>query len=452
MTRGLERLAGAFPWVTGQVSNEGAGIGTSGVFKFAPLEETPRLYVHDLVRDDSAGAEARRCHPTMDGLRQARFPMSMLDESVVAPRSTIPGQGAGWEEKEEAGVWPVFLVQATFIAGGLILTFVGHHGCMDGPGQGQVVRLLSKACAADNDEGRPFTDDELKVGNLDRGGLIPLLRPDEVDIWNSLDMSAQLMDLPTEPSATEPYLSPRCSWAYFVFSGSSLAALKALATSTLPNDGPGYISTDDALTAFIWQSVSRVRLSSASSSLAPGTTTKLARAVDVRRYLAIPAAYPGLVQNMAYHSRLLGELVNDAPLGEIAAELRAAVDVSTSTLAADTRTIATRLHCLPDKGLAASTAPACRPSTDIMLSSWAKLGDCCYDLDFGLGLGGPVAVRRPAFTTVEGLIYLMPRRSQAHQQQDGQVGEIAAALCLSDEDLERLRADAKFMAFAEYVG
>ncbi len=77
----------------------------------------------------------------------------------------------------------------------------------------------------------------------------------------------------------------------------------------------------------------------------------------------------------------------------------------------------------------------------MMLSSWAKYD--CYDLDFNLGLGKPDAVRRPAFVPIESLFYLMPKRPD---------GEIAVALCLREEDLERLKSDKEFMKYANYVG
>ncbi|OJJ44444.1 hypothetical protein ASPZODRAFT_135268 [Penicilliopsis zonata CBS 506.65] len=80
----------------------------------------------------------------------------MLDESLLAPRPTLSNTD---EERL------VFLVQATFIEGGSLLTFTGQHGAMDMTGQSQVIRLLAKACRRE-----PFTLDELSVGNMDRGG------------------------------------------------------------------------------------------------------------------------------------------------------------------------------------------------------------------------------------------------------------------------------------------
>jgi trichothecene 3-O-acetyltransferase len=48
LTNGLERVSVSFPWLAGQVVNEGSGEGNSGIFKFKPLEKTPRLVVKDL--------------------------------------------------------------------------------------------------------------------------------------------------------------------------------------------------------------------------------------------------------------------------------------------------------------------------------------------------------------------------------------------------------------------
>jgi hypothetical protein len=418
LTSGLERLSESFPWVAGQVVNEGSGEGIPGTFKIKPLEKSPRLVVKDLRNDPST--------PTMDAFRRANFPFRMLDETIIAPRNTLPGSSDEFAS-------PVFLLQATFVTGGLLLTFVGQQNVMDMTGQGQIIDLLSKAC-----RNGQFTSEELLSGNLDRRNIIPLLD----DSYTPGSELAHQMVKPT-PSHTiskdtnanpAPPPPPKCSWAYFTFHPTSLAALKSLAkkTITLPS---GYISTDDSLSAFIWQSIIRARL----PRLNPTTKVTFARAVDARRYLDISPTYPGLVQNMTYHTYTVQKLVEE-PLGSIASQLRSAVDPKTSNLGYQTRALATFLSRTPDKSSASVTATL-DLSADIMLSSWAKQD--FYDLDFNLGLGKPEAVRRPQFPPVESLLYLMPRALD---------GEIAVALCLRDEDMERLRADEEFAKYGRYIG
>ena len=417
LTNGLERLSASFPWLAGKVVNEGSSEGNSGIFKIKPFERVPRLVVKDLRHDPSI--------PTMDTLRQANFPFSMLDEAVIAPRKTLPGS-----PDKSASDSPVFLLQANFITGGLLLTFVGQHNTMDITGQGRIIHLLSKACCNEQ-----LTSEELSSGNLSRRNLIPLLDDSYEQVS---ELTRQIMKhtpshlIPNGTNAQRP--PPKCTWTYFTFHSTSLTALKALATKTITLPSR-YISTDDALSAFIWQAIIRARL----PRLNPTAESTLARAIDVRRYLDISQTYLGLVQNMTYHTHTLQKLVEE-PLGSVVSQLRSALDPKTSNLGYHTRALATLLNRTPDKHTISFIATL-DLSVDIMLSSWAKLD--CYELDFNLGLGKPEAVRRPQFEPVESLIYLMPRTLD---------GEIAVAICLRDEDMVRLRADEEFAKYGRYIG
>lgn len=142
---------------------------------------------------------------------------------------------------------------------------------------------------------------------------------------------------------------------------------------------------------------------------------------------------------MTYHTYTLQKLVEE-PLGGVASQLRSALDPKTSNLGYDTRALATFLNRTPNKNIVSFTATL-DLSADIIFSSWAKVD--CYGLDFNLGLGKPEAVRRPRFNPVESLIFLMPRTLD---------GEIAAAICLRDEDMERLRVDEEFNKYGRYIG
>ncbi|KMU81567.1 trichothecene 3-O-acetyltransferase [Coccidioides immitis RMSCC 3703] len=356
LINGLERLCACFPWLAGQVVHEGLSECNPGTFKIKLFDKTSRLVLKDLRNDPSI--------PSMDFLKRAGFPFSMLDESIVAPRRTLPGS----PDELEFNIDPVFLLQASFITGGLILTFV---------------------------------------------------------------VSTIVKPTPS-PSHGVPPPPPKCTWVYFTFDAASLATLKTLATNTIPQSS-GYVSTDDTLSAFIWQSITRARL----HRLNPSSKSTLARAVDVRGYLNIPKTYPGLLQNMTYNTYTFQELV-DEPLGIIASQLRSALDPK--RLAYQTRALATLFDRTPDKSTISFTA-SIDASTDIMLSSWAELD--CYELDFNLGLGKPEVVRRPGFVPVESLIYFMPRARD---------GEIAVAISLRDEDLEALKVGAEFGKYAKYIG
>ncbi|KAI8312639.1 Trichothecene 3-O-acetyltransferase [Colletotrichum sp. SAR11_240] len=401
---GLKRLAENFPWIAGQVVNEGASEGNTGVFKIRPLKETPPLVIKDLRSDSSA--------PTMQGLKGANFPFRMLDESVVAPRPTLPIDPALASEPE-----PVFITQATFIRGGLVLTFLGQHQTLDGIGQTQIIHLLSKAC---RDE--PFTAEEITTGNMPKHNIIPLFDHDIPD-------SEVAAFRKTEPVGRAPADPPKCGWAYFNFPASSLSSLKSLAMKTIKS---GFVSTDDAVTAFIWQSVSRIRASRVNHE----EEVRSARAIDIRKFLNVPQTFPGLCQSMTYNSFNLKKLI-DAPLGEVASAFRSSADPQ--MVVNKFRAFATVLDRSADKSVFSFTGSS-EPYKDIFFSSWVKMD--LYKNDFGLGLGKPECVKRPQFTPVESLMYLMPKTPN---------GDVALAICLREEDMEKLRADETFTKYATYT-
>ncbi|KAF5694903.1 trichothecene 3-o-acetyltransferase [Fusarium denticulatum] len=402
--QGLQRLSQSFPWVAGQVKDDG-----TGVFKIRPFEETPRLVVKDLRDDPSA--------PTMEGLRKAEFPMSMFDENKIAPKKTLPF-GIDYSPDDPS---PVLIFQLNFIEGGLIFTVNGQHGCMDMTGQDELIRLLSKAC---RDEA--FSEQEMLIMNLDRKTIVPPL--EKYELGHELDH--QIIKPP--PTTEAPPTPPKASWAFFSFSPQALSELKDKATQTLDGQTQ-FISTDDALSAFIWQSVCRARLPRLDNS----TSTEFCRAVDVRTQLDVPKNYPGILQNMTYSVSKLSQIANE-PLGIVASRLRS--QLGRDDLRRRTQALVTYLQDQENRAKVSVTADA-NPSTDIMLSSWAKLK--CWEYDFGLGLRKPESVRRPLFEPFESLMYLMPKRLD---------GEITAAISLRDEDMERLKSDEEWKKYGKFIG
>ncbi|KAG0223022.1 hypothetical protein BGW41_005763, partial [Actinomortierella wolfii] len=413
---GLERLTENFPWIAGQVVSEGLNDDNSGVYKVVSFEKYPLLIVKDLQNDSTI--------PSFTCLATNKFPYSaaIMDEGILSPRRTLPF------DPNEPKSRPVFLVQATFIQGGLLLTIAAHHMTMDMKGQGQIMKLLSRACRNES-----FTNEEIATGNMARGNVIPLL--DSVDRAAFQHQVTKQTTVTTSNSTTittrdnanlttDSTPPPKCTWAWFSFDASSLGALKHEALLSVLT---GFISTDDALSALIWQSILRARLPRLEST----KMSTLARAVEVRRALGIPDTYPGVVINVAYSSSTTIQQLVDEPLGMIASKLRSELDEK--QLAYVTKGLVSLLHEAFDKRTISVAATLAISSTDLSLSSWGKIN--CYDLDFNLGLGKPVAVRRPKMDPFEGLIYMMPKTAD---------GDVAVAICLRDDDMERLKEDSVF--------
>lgn len=412
LTNGFNRLSESFPWIAGEIVNE------NDTFKIKPSSSDKSHFVlKDYTEDDLV--------PPWDILRNANFPFSMIDESTFAPCKTV--------EPNSEGLL-VFIIQASFVkGGGLLLTLNGQHGSMDMAGQGQMMYLLAKAC-----RNEPFTDIELSTGNMDRRDIVPLLdNPGIPDPDRSPAQSNEQKDQ-VKPKQTQSSTS-NFTWAYFSFNATALASLKSSATSTLPTSGAcEFVSTDDVLTAFVWQSMSRSRLPRYSNETsASASATVLSRNVDARRHLDIPSTYPGFLTTATLHTSPLNKVISRT-LGSLSAELRAALDPE--SLQHNVRELATSITH-GTVAPSANTVPMNHPELDVRLSSWAK--ENCCNLDFGFGL--PVAVRRPQFTdgAREGLVYFLPRSLD---------GEIVVGICLRNEDLERLKEDEEFVRYGTYIG
>lgn len=152
------------------------------------------------------------------------------------------------------------LLQASFIQSGFLLTILPCHDTMDINDQVQMVRMLSKAC-----RGGIFTDEEMKDGNMNRRNLIPLLSEgDEAQLDSPVTATVPSTTQPT-PTESMPDAPPDLIWASFRVNSISQAAMKAEATSTQSqhesvSSTPTFISTDDTLSALVWQAVARARL------------------------------------------------------------------------------------------------------------------------------------------------------------------------------------------------
>lgn len=414
----LGRFAKAFPFLTGQVVMEGRGEGGSGRPKVIPLQNHIQLHVKDL------GGEAG--FPSMQQMREAQYPFSMLDCEALAPPIASRWSSEGFDR-----IAPVFMLQANFVRGGLILTIAGNHMMMDMTGLGLTISLFSKACRAES-----FTDEEIQQGNQPRGNVVPLL-------GDKYQPGPELDDSFVKPRAIEEKNNPSSSsdsttvqapqsppkWVYFNFTAAKLAKLKQQASQQTVAP---YISTDDAVGALCWQSVSRARV----ARLGTGMRTKFARPISARKYLGLKGYYLGHMVDTLYESE---EDVWKHPLGEIAGRLRRLL-LEDDKIAYHMRAFATMLDRLVDKTQLANGARL-DLNRDIVLSSYANIR--CCELDFGPMLGKPDAARRPKMEAWPSLLYMMPKT---------RAGDIAVAFCVGEDDLAMLRRDESFMSYADYIG
>lgn len=390
LRKGLEKLSVAFPWLAGQVRE--------GIEAFQPT-----IQLQTGVRPDLS----------MNTLRDAKWSMQGLDPATYVPCALVARRSSDLPD-----TMPVLMVKAVFIAEGVVLTFSANHAAMDATGQAAVIALFNKACS-----GAEFTAEDLQQGR--RSVLHPSRwrRTDtdedlEAEIKLNLDRAPALTDL-TLPL---PLLPPRLVWAYFQ---ADLASLKLLKKKALEST-PGFVSTDDALTALVWQSITRAR------GLNPSIKSALTRDVDMRRIMRLPDTYPGLMQNMAISMALAGDLTASS-LGRLAADLHS--KLAPETLERDMKAVMTLMSTRPQ---VSPTTRYLRSCHDVLLTSWIKME--CYNNGFGLELGKPEAVMMPRLPPKgEGWVNFMPKCRDKG---------VIFGVCLQERDMQALKGDGPF---AEYV-
>lgn len=408
LNNGLKRMTSSFPWLAGQVVCVESENEASHIFRVDPFREVPQLVVRDHTTDEAV--------PNMKSMMDAHFPYSMLDERLFCSRSTF----SEWEKENTC--FPVLSFQANFVNGGFILTVQACHSVLDIVGEAQIIRLLSIAC-----HNEPFTAQVTEGMQLDRRNIVPLLETHKQREASDNATKQETSGATTGSTETRSLPPQDLVWVYFSFTRERLEELKKAAQ--IASDDSTFVSTDDCISALIWQSLARSRL----ERISPSEILTFVRQVDVRRYMGVPDTYPG---NMVSNTRSILTLheLSITDLGTLAKLLRHELDPD--SLGYKVRTQATEQAT----GVKAAAGSKDRANT-VTMSSWSKVN--LSNVDFNLGFGRPVAVRRPRFTPTEGIVYLLPKAAD---------GEIVAALCMRSEDMDRLRCDPEFLRYGQYIG
>ncbi|KFX98989.1 hypothetical protein V495_07598 [Pseudogymnoascus sp. VKM F-4514 (FW-929)] len=415
LEKAAREIIQAYPWLAGQVINEGFGDGNSGTYKIVRYEphETPSTFVH--VKDCTDDC------PTYADLVKARAPVSMLDGSILSPAYGFVN------DYPRHVVKPVCIMQANIVRGGLLLTICTFHGVMDANGNDQFIRQFGSLC-----RGEKLADEYVRWGNMDADTIVPPLKPGEEPL------PMEWIRYPSTLSAEEPTWPPppsKGTWRTFRFHRSSISALKAEAMKLCSETSDvKYVSSNDTVSTFIWLRIAAAR----SSHLPKDSKTMVLRAVNGRQKLDIPI-----------HEGYMGHAVMctlvQVPLDEALNESLSAMTIKLrrSLSQIDDHAMRSFFHLLQtekDK-TTINYGASMNMETDIMLSSWVS--QKLYDTDFGDSLGKPDFVRRPKLPDAPSLAYMMPLTRD---------GDIDLVISLSDQDYEALRADAKWEEFVECLG
>jgi hypothetical protein len=406
----IEKLIEKFPWLAGAVINKGSGPGNSGTFELIPWPTSASSINRVLCIRDRTDAI-----PSFEELMVKKAPCSKIDGKLV---TSHPGFPQSYEDSPDNPA-PVLAIQASFIKGGLLLHFSTQHNAIDASGMMQVIQLFSVAM-----QGVEFSSSAIKEGNRDRSRVIPLIASgepikDHSHLRRPLDLSP-----PKLPASTK--------WAYFLMDGSVVPIIKAAASQ-----GEGYdpsvpfISSNDAMTAFYWKCIAKVRACNGRSSNA---VSNLLRAIDARKAMGVSHEYMG---HMVYHAATKMTLreLDETPISAIACKLR--TDLNDVNNKFSVRSYATYIANTPDKSLV-MYGGSYNPDMDIGASAVANAD---FFHSFGL-IGAPKFARRPNLAPIPGCVYFMPSEGQ----------HVPVLVCLTDDDMEGLKKHPEWSKYTEFVG
>jgi hypothetical protein len=326
---------------------------------------------------------------------------------------------------------PILAVQRTrFECGSVALGVRVHHTVSDGLGFFQLARDLAELYrgleSSENRDPVPFHPPHIRpyMSELVGGNIEPEERQAALDFQPPL--------FHAEPPASTTVIDPSSVTIYppppypvegrFVrFSSARLAALKAQATD--PN-GAGWISTFDALSAYIYQRVhqARLRLSAKDPNFGALSPTDFLTPVDLRSRLGLPARYfPNAL--FASYTTIPPDVLATGPLWQIAKVVH---DLTRSSFLSSKDEIDRSLKWI-----------AAQPDTrkidehfrygngSFMLSQWNK-----FDMYAGSVFEVAPVLASPPFTQsslVDGLVYLLPTEEIAT---GGDAGAIDVSLSL----------------------
>ncbi|OQU93550.1 hypothetical protein CLAIMM_00043 [Cladophialophora immunda] len=415
------RLLDAYPFLTGKVINEGRSATSSGIYRIVPYAP------HSDGKSPVRPKDCTRLCPSYDEIVRAHAPFSMLDGSVICP---MRGMGYVYDQSVEQ---PVFIVQANFVRGGLLLCFASMHNALDMNGQGVLTRQFATAM-----RGEDFDPQLVAAGNQDADGIVPLLKEGETALTHD-EMRAPSSQIPAAspvpapPAKEQPTQAAR--WVYWRFPRDKVVELKRLATSGSTKQ----VSTNDAITAFYTQRLTVVRI--AAGRVSPDEAIHCLRAADGRARLnpPVPKGYLGHLVGLSYTEWPAARTVAESPLSTVANDIRQSLQQVDDHYV---RSLATLISNTEDKKTIFYGARK-KLAKDIFISSWAQL-DLAESCDFGPLLGGkPDFVRRAKLDELPDLSYIMPKDKE---------GDMALGACLFKADIDGLESDEAWTRYTRYVG
>ena len=200
------------------------------------------ISIYQLIFTSSRYNDLTGVLPSYADLKKEHFPLSKLTTEQLSPLGVMP-------EPPQ----PVMAAQANFIEGGLLFTIGVHHSACDASAVGTILDTWAHNTAATNSS-EPVSFSKYDPPSNDRGPLMVGAAGAKLADFPEYILQpappGAAADVNMERIAQTAFSLPSMKTHIFYFSPASLLALKAAAEA---------YSTNDALTAFLWQHMTLAR-------------------------------------------------------------------------------------------------------------------------------------------------------------------------------------------------
>lgn len=370
-------------------------------------------------------------------LQSQGFPNSAMDNDKLCLR----GRGGEWPRPGDR--LATNFMQANLVVGGLLL----NHLCFHAFGDGCTMWKLLELFAEDVRRAQGLVIDEpAEIPMEDRAKM--LQSTGERVCSDFAQEHNEFIHLPFTPDALPPGLTQVPHHAnVFRFSPEAINALKEECSPAnvrlLKDKGqlPGFVSTNDALTALLWRSVQRAE--HAGTTLDASAVSIVAVSLDTRRRTHVPI-HPHTLGNMCGYAAAdlpLTQLLSNeqTSLADLACLVRMTVGKSGSSYHDE---IAHYIERMDDVSRLAGTAFLDMPGNNVLQSNWSDFD--YYGIQWGPIFGNTIkAVRFPAGGVCAGFQIVMPSPPP-----NTPVGTIEVLVDLSEGAWEHLKADETWRAYA----
>ena len=335
---------------------------------------------------------------------------------------------------------PVFLAQANYITGGLLLGLSIWHGALDGTAISEVFRQWAQNCRALQDPGdKGHKVSTLSVAAFDKSRLSKVSVTRKVTIKDH----PEFLLLPEVPTSLPPALTQTLKTQIFHISPASVSALKEIASpknASSPQTEYSWISTHTAISALIWRSV--MVATYAHEHPIPESVSIFASPLNARKRMEPPLAPDLVASAWCFHdSRLPITSLLEASLADIALVVRKSTDKIDSEYI---ESLITMISGVQNLSLLMPLAFTDVLKTCSMMTSWARFP--MYDFDWGNAMGGRCErVRTVASGMFNGMPVVLP-------ELPGEMGGgLEIVVGLEDDAMGRLKEDRVWTSFARLL-